>query len=604
MALVLVHGASRMLAGCTRRRRSMRRIPTVLLSLALVASGLIAAAPAAATTMSVTGQLQMRERVSLSPDAVAVVTLVDQTPSADAGAIIGQQRIDGVAIPAAFQVDYDGTGIDASHSYALYASVIDGTATYQTVEPVPVITGGPTSDVALTLAPLSPLATGQVTGTITRKDKQPLSPEAVAIAILVNADTGTLVARQVIPSPASEPVAFAIPVDPGVLDPAATYLAKAAIVDGTTTWENRDGVAAVENGAPASDLAVPVTRTPGSLPGPSASPSVEPSTPPSVEPSASPTEAPTEAPTATPAPTEAPTATPTATPTEPPTPSESANSSVSPSESPSATPGASPSEEPTTGVVRGTLTYRESHQLSADARAVVLLLDASGPPSPDAIVASTTFQPTGPPAPFELSYAYGDIHKDPHYALYAGIVDGDLAWVTPVGVVVDVPQPLIEVVIPLSYRPDLLKGAVTGTLVGDGLDPGGNAAAFGVVIVTDVDAGETLGFQLISPVGASPIAFGVPWDPRSASRDAPYVLRAWVWDGAAWWASSEDPPVITNGNPTSGITLPVNRSITPPPAPDTLPESSGRSNVGLWLIIMLMIAAGATVAYAVYKPRG
>ena len=52
---------------------------------------------------------------------------------------------------------------------------------------------------------------GEVTGTIVRTDETALTPEAVAIAALVRQDTGTLVARQVIPSITAEPIPFTIP---------------------------------------------------------------------------------------------------------------------------------------------------------------------------------------------------------------------------------------------------------------------------------------------------------------------------------------------------------------------------------------------------------
>ena len=40
--------------------------------------------------------------------------------------IVGEQRIDGAALPAEFSVPYDDAAIDTTHSYALYASVVDG----------------------------------------------------------------------------------------------------------------------------------------------------------------------------------------------------------------------------------------------------------------------------------------------------------------------------------------------------------------------------------------------------------------------------------------------------------------------------------------------
>ena len=112
------------------------------------------------------------------------------------------------------------------------------------------------------MSPVAATATGEVTGTITRTDTTPLTADAVAIATLINENTGTLVAREVVPSPA-DPITFTIQVDPGVIDPAATYVVKAGIVDGETTWEGRDGVPAIADGALVTDITVPVTLVAG-----------------------------------------------------------------------------------------------------------------------------------------------------------------------------------------------------------------------------------------------------------------------------------------------------------------------------------------------------
>ena len=45
--------------------------------------------------------------------------------------------------------------------------MVNGAASYQSFEPVPVITGGPVADIEVTVPPVAATATGEVTGTIT-----------------------------------------------------------------------------------------------------------------------------------------------------------------------------------------------------------------------------------------------------------------------------------------------------------------------------------------------------------------------------------------------------------------------------------------------------
>ncbi len=136
------------------------------------------------------------------------------------------------------------------------------------------------------------------------------------------------------------------------------------------------------------------------------------------------------------------------------------------------------------------------------------------------------------------------------YYLYAGIQDGDLAWVTPVGVAVKAPWPLTEgVELLLAYRPDLLKGAVSGTITGVGLDPARDPEAYGTALIVKVSTGETVGFQLITPVGAVPVPFSRPVRPRRRSTRTPTtspVARSGT--GRTLWTTDAGVPVITKDN--------------------------------------------------------
>ena len=148
-----------------RSRPTLRRLGLLGVALALL-SGLFVI-PAIAANSSVTGSLTTEETVTLTPAAVAIVTIVDTTATADAGVVIGQQRIDAPgSVPIDFSVLVDGTTIDPTHSYALYATISDGSATWQNPSGEPVITGGPTKGIDLVLPSVQANPGGTVGGAI------------------------------------------------------------------------------------------------------------------------------------------------------------------------------------------------------------------------------------------------------------------------------------------------------------------------------------------------------------------------------------------------------------------------------------------------------
>ena len=145
-------------------RPHLRRFALLAATVALL--GAVVAVPINAVDASVTGSLSYDEQITLTPEAVAIVTIVDQTAAADAGVVIGQQRIDApAAIPIDFSVLFDADTIDPTHSYALFATIVDGTTTWQNAVGEPVITGGPIRAVDLVLTAL-PSPAAIVGGTI------------------------------------------------------------------------------------------------------------------------------------------------------------------------------------------------------------------------------------------------------------------------------------------------------------------------------------------------------------------------------------------------------------------------------------------------------
>jgi uncharacterized lipoprotein YbaY len=259
------------------------------------------------------------------------------------------------------------------------------------------------------------------------------------------------------------------------------------------------------------------------------------------------------------------------------------------------------------GVIRGTLTYGEDHELTDDAHAVVALVEGVGGPMAGTIIATQDIEgPGAMPVAFELLYPLDATTAGTTYSLWAGIADGDLAWVTPVGVVVKAPWPVTEgVELPLEFRPDLLKAAVSGTITGIGLDSD-TPAAYGTALVVRLDTGETVGFQVISPTGPTPLAFSVPYDPDAIEDDADYVVSGTVFDGADRWSTVTSVPVITKGNAKSGVVLTVT-PVPEPPAPAPSPEASpapapvtdgvgGPGPLAILVILGLIAVGGAALA--------
>ena len=225
-----------------------------LLAATVALLGAALAVPITAANVSVTGSLTYSEPIALTPQAVAIVTMIDQTAAADAGAVVGQQRIDApTQVPIDFSVLVDAGTIDPTHSYALFATIVDGPTTWQNAVGEPVMTGGPSRGVDLVLTAL-PSPGALVGGTLLPPSGTVLNPSAVAIAALVKVETGTLVARQTRPVTDPADLTFSIGFDPSLIDPASTYVVKGGIVLGSSVWQNREGVTAIENGAAIEDI--------------------------------------------------------------------------------------------------------------------------------------------------------------------------------------------------------------------------------------------------------------------------------------------------------------------------------------------------------------
>ena len=210
-------------------RRSIRLVPAIALLAALLVPGL--AGSALATTTVLEGTIAADDGVTWSEEAVAVVTLVDMSAKPEAGAILGQQRIDGPgASPIAYEVLYDDSRVDPKGAYAAYATIVDGDSVYATALPVPVLTGGPDTGVELAIAAV-PAYPASITGSVTPPAGTSLSATAVTTEVLIKETTGTPVGVRTIVEPTSGPIPYQIGYEPDLIDPNETYVVKAAIVD-------------------------------------------------------------------------------------------------------------------------------------------------------------------------------------------------------------------------------------------------------------------------------------------------------------------------------------------------------------------------------------
>jgi len=104
----------------------------------------------------VTGTVTSRPPVALAADAVVVVELRDLSASEAPGMLVAAETLRAPGpMPMAFRLDYDPTGIDAAHAYAVQARVVaGGQPRLVTDAPLRVITAGSPTQVELVVVPV------------------------------------------------------------------------------------------------------------------------------------------------------------------------------------------------------------------------------------------------------------------------------------------------------------------------------------------------------------------------------------------------------------------------------------------------------------------
>ena len=227
------------------------------------------------------------------------------------------------------------------------------------------------------------------------------------------------------------------------------------------------------------------------------------------------------------------------------------------------------------------------------------MVKGKGKATESPIVAIQIIDPAGQaPIAFKVTYDPSSIDPSGVYTLQAGVFDGDQAWVTPKAVPVITNGVQSDIAITLAYRPDVAKGEVTGSVTGVGIKLQPDAASVAVII--DVDTGLSLGVDLTRPTSL-PAPFAIPFAISDIQDGAAYVVQAELTSGDQTWANAAGVPVITNGNPLSGVQVVVaevakptpsptpSASPSPSPAPSPAPESGSGLDGGSLLLPLIVI---------------
>ena len=212
------------------------------------------------------------------------------------------------------------------------------------------------------------------------------------------------------------------------------------------------------------------------------------------------------------------------------------------------------------------------------------------------------------PVSFSLAFDPAAIDPAVTYTLQATIVDGANAWVTGKGVPVLTNGNPSNVDITLAYRPDLLKGAVSGQISAVGLHP--STSAYSMTVLLDPATGESLGIDVQTVANGLPQAFAVPYTITDVDPAKDYVVTAEVVDSGQAWRNDAGVPVLTKGNPKTAIQVVVtpvvfaSPSPTATPAPSAAPEPTpGRDSGNLLGIIILIVIIGAIAAFFIARGR-
>jgi uncharacterized lipoprotein YbaY len=266
--------------------------------------------------------------------------------------------------------------------------------------------------------------------------------------------------------------------------------------------------------------------------------------------------------------------------------------------------------------VSGTLIYREPAQLTDQAVASIAVVQVIGRNATVVVVGKLQITNPGQvPIVFDVPLDQAALDPTVDAELWAIITDGEKAWVTAEGVAVATNgAPSQGVVVPLTFRPDLAEGEVTGNIVGAGPDLSADAIA--ITWVLDATTLAIVGFDDVNASGLDPIPFSVAFSVSNLEINQDYIASSFVYDGDNTWTNAVGVPVITNGNPLSDVTVTVAQvtpfasaspgaSVAPTPAatPAPVPPAGGGGIDPLVLVLLLVVVGAVAAGVIVYMRR-
>jgi uncharacterized lipoprotein YbaY len=224
----------------------------------------------------------------------------------------------------------------------------------------------------------------------------------------------------------------------------------------------------------------------------------------------------------------------------------------------------------------------------------VVLVRGTAKPNEGSIVATQVIPgPGATPIDYRLVYDTADIDPTVTYTVQAGILDGANAWTTAKGTkVITNGAPTSDVALVLAYRPDLVKGEVSGSITGVGITP--SATAYSVAVLVDPSTGDSLGMDVQPTNGKVPVPFSVPFSLDGIDPARDYVVTGEISDGAQTWENTAGVPVITKGNAISDVEVVVTAVVAPSPSPSPAPgETGGGDATPAFLLVIVALVLGA-----------
>lgn len=233
-----------------------------------------------------------------------------------------------------------------------------------------------------------------------------------------------------------------------------------------------------------------------------------------------------------------------------------------------------------------------------------MLVRGTAKPNEGSIVATQVIrQPGATPIDFRLVYENADIDPGVTYTVQAGIVDVTDVWTTAKATkVITNGAPTSGIALVLAYQPDLVKGEVSGSITGVGVQL--SPTAYSVAVLIEPSTGESLGLDVNPTDGKLPVPFAVPFSLDSIDPTKAYVVTGEIVDGTTTWENRTGVPVLTNGNAISDVQVVVTQVSVPSRSPGASTAPSGRGDVTpAFLLLLIALIVGAIGLYLVSRSR-